>query len=228
MVTESLLFMRRFGGAVRTIMEKKSCYASEKNKQPILEVLKPRVDKIGKSIVRVLEIASGTGEHADYFLKNINNLRYQPTEPMVDMHDSIRAWTAEYPETVLPPVSLDVNDPSQDSNIPEEFSIQGADVMICINMIHISPFSSTRGLFRIASKFLRPDGFLLTYGPYRVNGTMVESNIAFDASLKQRNPEWGVRDLEAVEAVAREHGLQIKETISMPSNNLSVIFTKIA
>eukprot|EP01031_Cornospumella_fuschlensis_P031327 gene31326-37856_t len=183
-------------------MERKTCYAAERNKQPILDVLKPRIEALqlntGRKPTRVLEIASGTGEHAQFFASSISDLVYQPTEPMVEMHDSIRAWSSELPN-VRSPVTMDVNSPDPISFLPNEFVACQSDVMICINMIHISPFQSTHGLFRLAKECLSSEGFLMTYGPYRVNNFMVESNIAFDQSLRDRNPEWGVRDLEAVE-----------------------------
>jgi SAM-dependent methyltransferase len=210
-------------------MEKKSCYAAERNKQPILEVLKPRIEALqsstGRRPTRVLEVASGTGEHAEHFVSGISDLLYQPTEPMVEMHDSIRAWTKAVSSSVKEPKALDVISSDSSFTLPADFS-NNADVMICINMIHISPFQSTEGLFKLAQGFLATDGFLLTYGPYRVKGFMVESNVAFDQSLKSRNPEWGVRDLEAVEEVAGQFGFQIKETVDMPSNNLCVVFVK--
>lgn len=212
-------------------MAQKTCYAAEKNKQVILEVLQPLVHDLrvnnADEVIRVLEIASGTGEHANLFADNIANLHYQPTEPQTEMHESIVAWTGTITKSkVNAPIALDVNEVNLDTVLPHEFSAQQVDVMICINMIHISPFHCTDSLFRIASHCLKPGGKLLTYGPYRVQGYMVESNVAFNESLKNRNPEWGVRDLEAIEEVAKKYNIELSSTVTMPANNLSLIFSK--
>lgn len=214
-------------------MAQKTCYAAGKNKEFILEVLRNvvgemRSDEPDKTI-KVLEIASGTGEHANLFASSISGLHYQPTEPDLSMHESIAAWTASATSTsrVNPPLPLDVTSSDATSLLPEDFAKNNVDVMICINMIHISPFHCTEALFRLAAGCLRPGGCLLTYGPYRVEGHMVESNVAFDQSLKARNPEWGVRDLEAVAEVAAREGVPLRRTVAMPANNLSVLFYKV-
>ena len=219
--------------------KKKHLYAASKNKEHIAEVLLPRIQSLScidhqqQHHINLLEIASGTGEHGNWVLSKALDcnlhITYQPTEMDGDMFESIRAWLQPFPDQALQPVALNINQCDLDS-IPTSLQpIRGnVDVMLCINMIHISPFESTINLFRIASECLQPNGFLMTYGAYRVNGYMVESNVAFDASLKSRNPEWGVRDLERVEEAAKQYGMQIKETIEMPSNNLSVIFVKTA
>jgi hypothetical protein len=100
------------------------------------------------------------------------------------------------------------------------------NLMICINMIHISPWSATLGLFALANQLLPSNGILVTYGPYKENGTAVESNLNFDRSLKSRNPEWGVRDLEQVVQVAEERGMRLEKKMDMPANNLLLIFVK--
>lgn len=218
--------------SARVKMSKQTCYAAAKNKHVILEVVRTEVDAMRAEEptreMKVLEIASGTGEHACLFAESIANLLYQPTEPQQEMHESICAWTDTVSDSkVNKPIVLDVNDPDSVLNIPVSFSNASVDVMICINMIHISPFRSTRALFKLCSACLKSGGKLITYGPYRVNGEMVESNVAFDLSLKQRNAEWGVRDIEAVVAAAEEHGIKLEKTISMPSNNLSLVFCKV-
>lgn len=205
-------------------MQRKVCYAAERNKEPILGVLREIVRSFGERPVRILEIASGTGEHANHFASALASVEYLPTEPMESMHDSIRAWT-EGLSHVHPPIALDVSHP-ESAVLPDGYSPGTVDLMLCINMVHISPFSSTHGLFRLASSLLSSSGVVLTYGPYRVGGTMVESNVAFDRSLREQNPEWGVRDLEEVEAVAKSNGLRLKETVQMPANNLCVVFTR--
>ena len=213
-------------------MSKQTCYAASKNKHVILDVFRAEVTALRaedpEREIKVLEVASGTGEHAALFSESVANLLYQPTEPQLDMHESIRAWTESVVgSTVNPPISLDVNDPESVLTIPSNFSNTNVDVMLCINMIHISPFRSTHALFKLCSACLRPGGKLITYGPYRVKGEMVESNVAFDLSLKERNAEWGVRDLEAVVAVAEEHGITLEKAIPMPSNNFSLVFSKL-
>ena len=220
------------------------CYASTKNKGPILDVLRPRLDAYRQSQgldgpLTVLEIASGTGEHASFFTSQIPGLLWQPTEPMTEMHSSIVAWCTDMnvPMTtigsadqsaVLLPIALDVItfESSVTAGLPSSCGACQVDLMVCINMIHISPWAATEGLFRIANHCLKKDGLLLTYGPYRVNGHMVESNQQFYESLVSRNPDWGIRDKEAVEAVATREGLVLHETVDMPANNLCLLFRK--
>lgn len=209
-------------------MERKQCYASDKNKGPILEVLRQGVQSLpGSDSPRLLEIASGTGEHAHHFASALPHLSYQPTEPMREMHDSIRAWTSDL-SNVLPPIALDISQP-QDANLllPKAFLNHGTDIILCINMIHISPFpSTTEGLFQLAQCCLTEQGFLLTYGPYRIAGHLVESNQAFDNHLKSQNENWGIRDLEDIEAIALKHGIVLRDRIAMPANNFCLIFTR--
>ena len=225
-----------------------SCYAASKNKEPIRQVLSDIIDRKKAALtdtssssssdssesnsytspLRVLEIASGTGEHAQYFADSIGGLLYQPTEPEDRMMDSIKAWTdtINSDSIVYPPIVFDVTNEDIDGILPLDFKSNQVDVMICINMIHISPIACTDALFRVAHQLLRQDGVLLTYGPYRVNGSMVESNMAFDESLKARNPEWGVRDLEAVCDLAGKHRMELAQSIDMPSNNMCLLFRR--
>jgi hypothetical protein len=194
-----------------------------------LEVLEPRINNLRNTItndpIRIMEIASGTGEHAALFAESLLNIIYQPTEPQINMHDSIISWTSKIAKGVVnTPVALDVSDKAYQSLLPEQFRENSVDAMICINMIHISPIECTDHLFRIASQSLQRNGFLLTYGPYRVNGSMVASNEDFDRNLKTRNTEWGIRDLETVREIANRHGMDLSETVSMPANNLCLVF----
>ncbi len=226
-----LLFV--FGSSIRnksTARMAQKCYAAERNKQVILDVLEPRIELLRKSVsssepLRILEIASGTGEHAALFAESLVNIEYQPTDPQVNMHDSILSWTSNISGNVVkPPIALDVLDLESVLTLPSQFRDNQVHAMICINMIHISHIDCTHNLFKIASECLRKDGFLLTYGPYRVNGHMVESNHEFDRNLKGRNADWGVRDLEEVEKFGEKFGFRLTESISMPSNNLCNVF----
>lgn len=206
-------------GAV--IPPRKALYAASKNKNLILEVLRT----LQPPRRRILEIATGTGEHAETFLSALvpEGLElYQPTEMDESMHASIEDWTMkEFASVCRPPLMVDVTMPESYASIQREF-----DCLVNINMIHISPARTTADLFDVASRLLLPSGLVLMYGPYQVNGEMVESNHSFDASLKTRNSAWGIRDLEWVEATARERGFVLSRTVAMPANNLSIVFTR--
>lgn len=186
------------------------------NTQPILEVLKSILPQTGK----VLEIASGSGEHVCAFAKASPNLTFQPSDVDSECLESTRAWTQELGlANVLPPLQIDTTS--------EAWPVTSADAILCINMIHISPFASCEGLMRGAGKLLPPGGYLYLYGAYKLNGNhTAPSNLAFDQSLRARNPCWGVRDLDDVKKVAAQHGLGFVNVIDMPANNFSVIFQK--
>lgn len=213
------------------------CYAAERNKHFILEVLQNKIgllrEKVQHSItkpstptIKILEIASGTGEHAALFATSIPDVIYQPTEPDVSMHNSIRSWN-ENNKNVLNPIGMELQSKLLiNSILPIDFQSKNVDVIICINMIHISPYSCTDSLFCISEESLSKDGFLLTYGPYRVNGEMVESNVQFDVSLKNRNSEWGVRDLEEITETAKKYKMNLVESVPMPANNFCLIFQR--
>ncbi|MEJ0086293.1 MAG: DUF938 domain-containing protein [Pseudomonadota bacterium] len=190
--------------------------AAERNKDPILTVLESVLPESGS----VLEIASGTGQHVCFFASHLRGLTFQPTEPDAAARDSmiVRIRAAGL-TNVAPPLALDVHDARWP--VATEY-----DAVLCINMIHISPWSATEALCRGAARHLRTHGKLLLYGPYLENGTAVQSNLDFDASLKRRNPEWGVRDLDEVMRVAAAHGLQRQQVVRMPANNLTVVLTK--
>lgn len=190
--------------------------SAARNRDAILKTLSPHLPEYG----RVLEVASGSGEHTMHFAAAHPNLTFQPSDPDPDARASIDAWTRHLGLTnVAPAIELDVTQ----SVSP---SIE-ADVVICINMIHIAPWSATVGLMRNAASLLPAGGLLCLYGPYRRNGEhTAPSNAAFDADLKARNPAWGVRDLEAVATVATDHGFSAPCIEAMPANNLSLIFKR--
>lgn len=169
----------------------------------------------------VLEIASGTGEHIVHFAKIFPDLVWQPSDPDPTALASIAAWQndAQRPN-LLAPIKIDA---------ATDWEIGHAGAIICINMVHISPWFATLGLLRNASRILTKGAPLFLYGPYTQNGVpTVASNLDFDKSLKSRNPEWGLRSVEAMESAARDIGLDLTNIIPMPANNLSLVFTRTA
>jgi SAM-dependent methyltransferase len=188
--------------------------AADRNKEPILDVLRWILPRRGL----VLEIAAGTGQHTAHFASALPDLQWQPTEPDADYHDSIRAWTDNLPN-VLPPLALDVS--------ARPWPVERADAVLCINMIHISPWQSTLDLMAGAGAILPTGGVLFLYGPYKRGGAhTAPTNEAFDADLRTRAAAWGLRDMETVIDVAGSNGLVFKEAVAMPANNFSVVFAK--
>jgi Protein of unknown function (DUF938) len=203
--------------------------ATQRNREPILAVLQQVLPQQGI----VLEIASGTGEHAVFLAPQLFPRYWLPSDAMPEALDSIEAWQHHQPaERLLPAIALDMSHPHW-LNIAKAAiaPLTSEGVSLCaivnINMIHISPWSATLGLMAGAEALLLKGGILYLYGPYLQNGVpTAPSNEAFDGSLRSRNPEWGIRYLEDVVAVAAEHGLQLRDTITMPANNLSVVFER--
>ncbi|MBK7578709.1 MAG: DUF938 domain-containing protein [Myxococcales bacterium] len=188
--------------------------ATSRNRDPILAVL-ARLVPAG---AHVLEIAAGSGEHACFFASQLPVASWQPTDLDAESRASIDAWrSAAHAEKLLPALELDVTTNTHPAH--------SADVVLCINMIHISPWQATLGLMATAARVLRPGGALVLYGPYRRDGAhTAPSNEDFDASLRGRDPRWGVRDLEEVVRAAAECGFSHEEVVSMPANNLMLIF----
>jgi SAM-dependent methyltransferase len=187
-----------------------------RNRDPILDVLSRVLPQRGL----VLEIASGSGEHAAYFARALPALTWQPSDPDQTALASAGAHrdAAALPN-LLTPLRLDVTAPS--------WPVERADAIICCNMIHISPWAACEGLIAGAARVLAGGGVLYLYGPYKIGGAhTAPSNAAFDADLRSRNSDWGIRDLDDVTALAKRHGLVPRETVPMPTNNLSVIFTR--
>jgi len=189
--------------------------ATARNREPILAVLK----RVLPARAHVLEIASGAGEHAVFFARAMPAATWQPSDPDPDARDSIAAWIAEAGLTnVSAPRDIDVRAQAWDAEGP-------FDAVVAINMIHISPWEATLGLLAGAARLLRGGGVLYTYGPYMRGGAhTAPSNAVFDASLKARDPSWGVRDVAEVERAAMAQGLALSEIIEMPANNLSLVF----
>ena len=174
----------------------------------------------------VLEIASGSGEHAAYFAAALEGLVWQPSDPDPGARASIAAWAEDVPGArILPPLALDVGQPDWDAGLRRR--LPGLRAVVCINLIHIAAWDVCQGLLQGAAHLLPPGGTLFLYGPFRVGGRhTAPSNAAFDTSLRGQNPAWGVRDLEAVVAEAETRGLALVETVAMPANNLSLILRK--
>jgi len=172
---------------------------------------------------RILEVASGTGEHGVHILKSAPELTWIHSDVDFEARLSQAAWQRACADLDLEgPMHLDMTDAHWPARVKGE--IAG---IFCTNMIHIAPFAATRGLFRGAGERLVPGQRLFLYGPFSRNGEMAESNRSFDASLKSRDPDWGVRDLETeILSIASGAGLALKAVIEMPANNLSVIFER--
>ncbi|WP_431283092.1 DUF938 domain-containing protein [Humitalea sp. 24SJ18S-53] len=191
--------------------------AAARNREAILEVLRRHLPPRGL----VLEIASGSGEHALHFAQNLGpGIVFQPTDAEADARASIDAWAASAPN-VREALALDAS--------AQPWPVAAADAVVCINMIHIAPWAATLGLMKGAASVLEAGAPLILYGPFRRDGAhTAPSNAAFDQDLRDRNPAWGVRDLEAVAAVAAENGFGPPAVEPMPANNLSVIFRRLA
>jgi len=190
--------------------------SAERNKQPILEVLARVLPPRGL----VLEIGSGTGQHVAHFAKALTAHTFQPSEMDVARHASIEAWVAaDRLPNVRPPLAIDLT--------TRPWPLAAADAVVCINVIHISPWEATLGLMAGAARILPVGGVLVTYGPYLRGGEhTAPSNEAFDASLRARNPGWGVRDVDALVEVASEEGLALEEVVPMPANNFTLVWRK--
>jgi hypothetical protein len=190
--------------------------ATLRNRDAIAQVLLSVLPASGT----VLEIASGSGEHVVHFAKAFPHLQWQPSDCEGAALRSIAAWTAESGGiNILPPVPIDVEQ--------DDWPVRHADAILCINMLHISPWSATLALFRHAAALLPSGAPLYLYGPFVRHDVMTaESNLAFDASLKARNPAWGLRDVADVDAVAADQGFARTDLIEMPANNLSLVYRR--
>jgi SAM-dependent methyltransferase len=190
--------------------------AVTRNRDPILAVLRRVLPGQGT----VLEVASGTGEHAAYFAAGLPHLVWQPTDQDANALRSILAWqaAAQLPNLLLP-LALDAAAPF--------WPVTAAAAIVAINMIHIAPWMAAEGLMAGAGRILVPGSVLYLYGPFKEESVhTAPSNTAFDASLRSRNPDWGVRDLGEVSNLASRHGLDLVERVAMPANNLSLIFRR--
>jgi len=190
--------------------------AAERNKQPIAEVLARVLPQAGL----VLEIASGTGQHAEHFARAFPSLTWQPSEPDTE---ALAVLAERVRRAALPnlraPLGLDVHDDAP--------ALGTVAALVCINMIHIAPWWACTALLLHAERLLAPGAPLVLYGPFKRGGKhTAPSNAAFDADLRRRNPEWGVRDLDEVAAVGRRHSLEVAELVAMPANNFTVVMVR--
>ncbi len=190
--------------------------AAERNRGPILDVLRRHVAQGA----RVLEVASGTGQHAAFFAAALPGTRWLPSEADPSALASIAAWAeVEGASNVEEAILLDV--------AAEHWPVDDLDVVYCANLIHIAPWSCCLGLLRGAGRCLREGGLLVLYGPFKEEGRHTSAgNVAFDRGLRSQDPRWGVRDLADVAAPALEHGLHLVERVDMPANNLVVVFRR--
>ncbi len=189
--------------------------ATQRNREPIRDVLARVLPATGT----VLEIASGSGEHAVAFATAFPALRWQPTDPDPVARASIAAWRTEVGlPNLAEPLVLDVCAP---------WPVERADAIVCINMVHISPWESSLALFAGAAKLLASGTPLYLYGPYRFGGQFTApSNEEFDRSLRGRDPRWGVRDVTELAGAATDVGFTLVETVAMPANNHSLVFRR--
>lgn len=216
--------------------------SAQRNKDPIWNVLKEYClpTKTNESI-HILEVAAGTGVHTMYFASQFahslssfnNNIHWYPTDPDETARASITGRIQKKDEEITTEtnnviihtpicMTLNENGPMEKMTIKEDM-----DLMICINMIHVAPWEATIGLMKLASQKLSSNGGkLCMYGPYKIKGKTADSNLAFDASLKSRDPSWGIRDLENVIQVAEENGLTFERMVEMPVNNWCILFQK--
>ncbi len=212
--------------------------AAERNKQPITEVLQRELPARGV----LLEIASGTGQHAAHFAGALSGWTIQPSDCDAENLETLRRRVALLGnprllapielDVTAPPAELDVTAPSGEvtaapGNVTAKPRPLEPSAIYCANMVHIAPWAACIGLFRLARRWLPAGGPLLTYGPYLVHGKhTAESNLRFDESLRERNPEWGVRDVDAMTDVARAEGLELVRTHAMPANNLFLVWQR--
>jgi len=195
---------------------KRHAPAASRNREPIATVLTEELPASGL----VLEIASGTGEHAIHFARTYPHLTWQPSDPDPDARESTESWRSEAAlPNILPPLALDA--------AAADWPIQQADAIVCINMVHISPPESSEGLLTGAGRLLSTGAPLVLYGPYLEEGVeTAPSNLEFDRSLKARDPRWGLRQIEWMDELAASHGLHRTRRVAMPANNLTLVYRR--
>ena len=194
--------------------------ATLRNRDSIAEVLTKYIPPKGV----LLEIASGSGEHGVFFQESFPSITWQTSDPEESHRKSISSWIAHNGLTSMMPDPLDIDVEKRPWPIPNQyrFLIKG---IVCINMIHISPWSCTKALFEESKRYLNQNDFLMIYGPFfRKKIETSESNLNFNQSLKSQNPLWGLRQLDEVNKLALENGFKLDKVFEMPANNLSVVY----
>ncbi|MGY6552661.1 MAG: DUF938 domain-containing protein [Erythrobacter sp.] len=197
--------------------DKRHAPATLRNREAIAQVL---AQELPQRSARVLEIASGTGEHAVFLAQHFAQHHWQPSDPDTGALASIAAYRDEYAGANLAaPVMLD-------AATPASWPLCKADAILCINMVHISPWAATEGLFAGAAQILRgKDLPLILYGPFFEQAVeTAPSNLEFDASLKARNPQWGIRDAEKLDKLAEAHGMRRAARYGLPANNIMLVY----
>ncbi|CAG9581457.1 unnamed protein product [Danaus chrysippus] len=202
--------------------------SATRNQEPILQVLKRflicDIDQVEDESPLFLEISSGTGQHLAYFAPHFPGVKFQPSEYDVKVMKSISYYANNCPtKNIFQPLLIDIQNKLSNYGFEED----SIDYMFNANMIHISPFECTIGLFENAGTYLKPEALMITYGPYSKDGVLSpESNVAFNASLKARNPLWGIRDINDLIKLGNENNLSLIDTVEMPANNMTLIWKK--
>jgi hypothetical protein len=198
-------------------------WAGHRNREPILGVLK---DKLPKDAAQVMELASGSGMHINFFAPHFKNLHFHPTDKDIEVFDNIKKLTAiSANDNIADPVHLDLTEPETWFNLDKKGKLSA---IFCINIFQVAPISIADGMMECASHLLSNEGFLLIYGPFQVEGTFTTpSNKEFHDTLSSVGvAEWGLKDIADLRKAAEKHGLELKEKIDMPANNFSLIFGK--
>ncbi|OZH53964.1 hypothetical protein AFK68_14065 [Hydrocoleum sp. CS-953] len=198
-------------------------WAGARNREPILNVLK---EKLPKEAGFILEIASGSGMHINYFAPHFKHLSFQPSEQDTEVFDNIKGISQELGnDNVYEPLYIDLTQPETWLNLDTKNSYSA---IFCINIFQVAPISIADGMMECAAQLLNENGFLLIYGPFKVDGTFnSESNKEFNATLNSTGvPEWGLKDIADLKKAAENYDLELQEKIDMPSNNFSLIFAR--
>ncbi|KAJ6649207.1 UPF0585 protein [Pseudolycoriella hygida] len=225
-------------------MKKATYEAANRNAEPILQFLQTALD-CNRQDLKLLEISSGSGQHAAFFAPNFPNIMFQPSECDESLLGSIDCWREDSQAgNICPAMQIDVRTPytewgknpsptgpylNDPYNVDFKELANQLDYILNINMIHISPFKCTEGLFRNSSSLLKTNGLLITYGPYGVDGIITpRSNVLFDRYLRLRDSRWGVRDLTMLREFCKKFGFELEKCVDMPANNKICVWKKVS